>query len=51
MHISENIYNNKYLIFLFGENNGPISARSASQISSMNLALTFLHFNFLIIGL
>ena len=42
---------NKYLTFLFFEDNDHISAKSAAQILSLNLAKTFLVWNFLIIGL
>ena len=42
---------NKYLTFLFFEDNDPISAKSAAQILSLNLAYTFLLLNFLITGL
>ena len=33
---------NKYLTFLFLDDNSPISAKSAAQILSLNLAKTFL---------
>ena len=39
----------KYLIFLFFEDNDPISAKYAAQIFSSNLALTFLLLNFFLI--
>ena len=42
---------NKYLTFLFFEDNDSISAESAAQILSLNLAYTFLLFNFLITDL
>ena len=42
---------NKYLTFLFLEDNDPISAKSAAQIFSFNLAKTFLILSFLITGL
>ena len=42
---------NKYLSFLLFEDNDSISAKPAVQILSLNLAYTFLHLNFLIIGL
>ena len=42
---------NKYLTFLFFEDNDPISAKSAAQILFLNLAKTFLLLNFLITGL
>ena len=42
---------NKYLTFLFLEENDSISAKSAAQILALNLALTFLLLNFLITGL
>ena len=42
---------NKYLTFLFLEDNDSISAKSAAQILSLNLAYTFLLLNFLIAGL
>ena len=42
---------NKYLTFLFLEHNDPISAKSAAQILSLNLASTFLLLNFLVTGL
>ena len=38
---------NKYLTPYFLEDNDPISAKSTSQILSLNLAHTFLLFNFL----
>ena len=41
---------NKYLTFLFFEDNDSISAKSAAQILSLNLACTFLLLNFLITG-
>ena len=43
--------NNKYLTFLFFENNVPILAKSPAQILSLDLAYTFLLFNFLVTGL
>ena len=42
---------NKYLTFLFLEDNDSISAKSAAQILSLNLAYIFLLLNFLIAGL
>ena len=42
---------NKYLTFLFLEHNDLISAKSAAQIISLNLASTFLLLNFLVTGL
>ena len=42
---------NKYLTFLFLEDNYPILAKSAAQILSLNLAKTFFLLNFLITGL
>ena len=42
---------NKYLTFLFLEDNDSISAKSAAQILSLNLAYTFLLLNFLIADL
>ena len=42
---------NEYLTFLFLEDNDSISAKSAAQILSLNLAYTFLLFDFLITGL
>ena len=39
---------NKYLTFLFLEDNDPISGKSAVPLLSLNLAYTFLLFNFLI---
>ena len=45
------ITHNKYLIILFLEGNDPISAKSTAQISSLNLAYTFLLLNFVITGL
>ena len=38
---------NKYLTFLFLEDNDPISARTAAQMLSLNLADTFLILSFL----
>ena len=43
--------NNKYLTYLFFEDNDSISAKSEAQILSLNLAYTFLLLNFLITGL
>ena len=42
---------NKYLIFLFFEDNDSISAKSATQRLSLNLGETFLLLKFLITGL
>ena len=44
MHIwtKISITHNKYLAFRFLEDNDPISAKSAAQILSLNLAKTFL---------
>ena len=42
---------NKYLIFLFFEDNGSISVKSAAQILSLKLAYTSLLLNFLVTGL
>ena len=42
---------NKYLTFLFLEDNDPILAKSAAQVLSWNLAKTFPLLNFLITGL
>ena len=42
---------NKYLTFVFFEDSDPISAKSKTQILSLNLAQTFPPLNFLIIGL
>ena len=42
---------NIYLTFLFIKGNDSISAKSAAQILSLNLAYTFLFLNFLITGL
>ena len=42
---------NEYLTFLFLEDNDSISAKSAAQILSLNLAYTFLLLDFLITGL
>ena len=42
---------NKYLAFLFFEENDSISAKYAAQILSLNLTYTFLLFSFLITGL
>ena len=42
---------NKYLTFLFFEENDSISAKSAAQIFSLKLAYNFLLLNFLITGL
>ena len=39
---------NKYLTFLFFEENDSISAKSAAKILSLNLAYTFSLLNFLI---
>ena len=41
---------NEYLTFLFLEDNDSISAKSAAQILSSNLAYTFLLLDFLITG-
>ena len=45
------VTHNKYLTPQFLEDNDPISAKSAAQTLSLNLVLTFLLLNFLIIGL
>ena len=42
------IAHNKYLMAQFLEDNDPISAKSAAQILSLNLAHPFLLLNFLI---
>ena len=42
---------NKYLTLLFFVENDSISAKSAAQMLSLNLAQTFLLLNFLITGL
>ena len=42
---------NEYLIFLFLEDNDPISTKSVAQILSLNLAKSFLLLNFLVTGL
>ena len=42
---------NKYLTFLFLEDSDSISAKSAVQILSLNLACTFRLLNFLVTGL
>ena len=42
---------NKYLTFLFFEDNDSISAKSAAQILSFNLAQNSLFFDFLVTGL
>ena len=42
---------NKYLILRLEEDNESLSAKSAAQILSLNLAQTFLLLNFLITGL
>ena len=41
----------KYVTFRFFKDNDSISAKSAAQILSLNLAWTFLLLNFLITGL
>ena len=42
---------NKYSACLFFEDGDSISAKSAAQILPLNLAQTFLHLSFLVIGL
>ena len=42
---------NKYLTFLFFEDNDSISAKAAAQILSFNLAQNSLFFYFLVTGL
>ena len=49
--MKKSITYNKYLTFLFFEDNDSISAKSAAQILSLNLAYTFILLNFLITGL
>ena len=49
--VKTSMTHNKYLTFLFTEDNNPISVKSAVLISYFNLVETFLLLNFLIAGL
>ena len=49
--VKATIKNNKYVTFLFFEDNVSISAKSAAKILSLNLAKAFLFLNFLVTGL
>ena len=51
LFLKQNQRHNKYLRVSLFEDNRPISAESANQILSLNLAKTFLLLNFLITGL
>ena len=48
--VKTSMTHNKYLTFLFLEDNDFISAKSAAQILSLNLGYTFLLLTFLITG-